>query len=79
MTNPLARWLPYADKETPKPEEGTWVLVSPSGLWWKADSPMRCVQAEMNARVPPSVALGRIARSLQEMPDEEPGGPDVQD
>jgi hypothetical protein len=66
MTNPLAKYLPFADEETPKPEQGTWVLVAPSGKFFKADSPIHCLHIEIESRVPPHVALGRIARSIDE-------------
>lgn len=62
----LDKYLPYADKPTPKPEQGTWVLISPSGKRYEAESPIRCIQAESHERIPPHIALGRIARSLKE-------------
>ena len=58
--------LVLADQPTPKPAEGAWTLTAPDGSTWTADSPMRCVSAEMNDRVPPLVALARILRSLIE-------------
>jgi hypothetical protein len=70
MTNPLSKYLPFADEKTPKPEEGTWVLVSPSGKFWSGPTPLQCVKDEMNSRVPAHVALGRIAKVIEE--EDEP-------
>jgi len=62
----LDKYLPYADQPTPKPEKGTWVLISPSGKRYEADEPVNCLRAEIEDRVPPHVALGRIARAMKE-------------
>lgn len=43
-----------------QPEPGTWRLISPSGIEYEADSPMRCVRAWTNANVPATVQLQRI-------------------
>jgi len=64
----LDKYLPFADQPTPKPQEGTWLLIAPDGREFFGDSPIKCVHAEINTRVPPEVALGRIARSLKEQP-----------
>lgn len=66
MNIALDKYLPFADQPTPKPEAGQWTLTAPSGRVFVADSPIRCVQAESNSRIPAHVALGRIARSLNE-------------
>lgn len=65
----LDKYLHLADKPTPKPEPGTWVLISPSGKRYEGDRPTDCCIAEVNARIPPEVFLGRIARAIKE--DEE--------
>jgi len=52
--------------ETPKPTEGTWTLMSPEGRHYKAESPLHCVRAEMNCRVPPSVQLARVLAAVDE-------------
>ena len=44
--------------------EGPWTLTGPDGKTWTADSPMKCVRAEMSDRIPPLVALARIKQSL---------------
>jgi hypothetical protein len=59
-----------ARSETPKPMAGTWVLTAPDGEMWIGDSPMKCIQAEMHARVPPQVALARIRVSLLDEAEE---------
>jgi hypothetical protein len=70
-TNPLAKYLIFADEKTPESEVGQWVLVAPSGKFFIGTSPIKCVHAEMETRVPPHVALGRIARSIEDT-DQEP-------
>lgn len=57
--------------DTPKPQAGTWTLVAPDGRQWKAESPLKCVSKEMLERVPPQVALERIADAIQEVRDDE--------
>ena len=64
----LDKYLPFADKPTPKPQEGQWKLVAPDGTVFYGTSPISCLQAESNSRIPPEVALGRIARSLKDQP-----------
>ena len=50
--------------ETPKPMEGTWTLTAPNGRAWQADSPLRCMSAEMATRVPATVALARVLAAI---------------
>ena len=50
----------------PKPQEGTWVLVAPDGRDWTGPSPLKCVQAEMNDRIPPVEQLQRITAAVNE-------------
>lgn len=45
-------------------QQGIWTLVAPNGDWWTAESPLECVTAEMNSRVPAIVQLARIRHSL---------------
>jgi len=59
-----AEVVKLAAKPTPKPMAGEWTLTAPDGRTWKAQSPIHCVQAESNSRVPPDVALARIRASL---------------
>jgi hypothetical protein len=77
MSTDLDKYLPYADHPTPRPQEGTWTLQAPDGRTFTGDSPIRCIHAEITERVPPQVALGRIARSMNEEPDEAPDEPVV--
>lgn len=46
--------------ETPKPMQGTWTLTAPDGRKFMAASPLHCVRAEMDERVPPSEQLARV-------------------
>src|SRR5688572_11673195 len=62
----LDKYLPFADQPTPKAQEGTWTLVAPDGRKFTGPSPIQCVRAESKTRIPPHVALGRIARGMQE-------------
>jgi hypothetical protein len=62
----LDKYRKFADEPTPKPQEGTWTLTAPDGRTWQAESPIRCAQAEQRERVPAHVALGRIAREMQQ-------------
>ena len=52
--------------ETPKPQAGTWTLTAPDGRTWQADSPLRCVSAEMLERVPASVQMARIWAAVKD-------------
>ena len=53
-----------ADQPTPQPMTGEWTLTAPDGRTFAADSPIRCMHAEMNERIPPLLALARIKRAL---------------
>lgn len=53
-----------ADRPTPEPMAGEWVLMAPNGQRWFADSPRACLLAEQKSRIPPLVALARIRRAL---------------
>ncbi len=46
--------------DTPKPMEGTWVLVAPNGREYTGHSPIMALRAEQAERVPASVAVARI-------------------
>ena len=48
------------------PQAGTWTLTAPDGRTWQADSPLRCVSAEMLERVPASVAVARIWAAVKD-------------
>lgn len=52
--------------ETPKSMLGTWTLVRPDGKQFEAESPIHCVRAEMDERVPPSVQLARVLAAAEE-------------
>ena len=45
---------------------GTWLLTSPDGKTWIGATPLKCVAAERNERVPPEVALARIKLASME-------------
>lgn len=66
MSTSLDKYLPFADQPTPKPMEGRWTMIAPDGQFFTGTSPFECVRMEVDSRVPPEVALGRIARSMQE-------------
>lgn len=51
-------------------EAGTWTLTSPSGKTWQAATPLRCLQAEGNERIPAAVQLRRIKEALGLTEDE---------
>ena len=46
--------------DTPKPMEGTWVLVAPNGREYTGPSPIQALRAEQAERVPAHVAVQRI-------------------
>lgn len=52
--------------ETPKPMQGTWTLTAPDGRKFMAASPLHCVRAEMDERVPPSEQLARVLAAANE-------------
>jgi hypothetical protein len=65
--------MSLADTPTPKAQAGTWTLTAPDGRTWQADSPLKCVSAELRERVPADIALARIEREIrtaQETPAE---------
>lgn len=62
----LDKYLPFADQPTPKAQEGEWTLIAPDGRRFTGPSPIHCAGAESKTRFPPHVALGRIARGMQE-------------
>lgn len=51
---------------TPDPAQGTWILVAPDGRKWEADHPLKCLRAEIDARVPAQVQLARILAAVDE-------------
>jgi len=61
-----------ADTPTPRPREGRWMLVSPMPEChaFTGASPMACLQAEMDSRIPARVQLARMRVAL----DEDDGG-----
>ncbi|MEQ1692685.1 MAG: hypothetical protein ABMA00_15450 [Gemmatimonas sp.] len=70
--------LALANTETPQPLPGTWELMAPDGRIWTGASPIKCLHAEINARVPPQLALARIRRGLMEEAAEDARGDDPQ-
>lgn len=65
------KYVKYVDIPTPKPMAGVWTLTAPDGNVYSAESPIRCISAESSARIPPHIALGRIARSIKDdFPDD---------
>jgi len=46
-------------------EQGTWTLISPSCKIWEASSPLRCLAAEANERIPADVQLQRIKEAIE--------------
>lgn len=44
----------------PKAETGIWVLMSPSGIIYTGENPLKCVQKEMQSRIPAEVMLKRL-------------------
>lgn len=46
--------------DTPKPMQGTWVLVAPNGREYTGESPILALRAEQAERVPAQVAVQRI-------------------
>lgn len=66
-----AQVLEIAARPTPKPVEGLWYLLAPDGRVFNGNSPMECITAEINDRIPPLIALARIRRALI-----EPDAPD---
>ena len=51
-------------------EQGTWTLISPSCKIWEASSPLRCLAAEANERIPANVQLQRIKEAMEPTEDE---------
>ena len=43
-----------------KPQQGEWKLIAPDGTVFVGDSPLRCVKAEIDYRVPAHVQLQRL-------------------
>jgi hypothetical protein len=52
-----------------KPQKGEWKLTAPDGTVFVGESPIRCVKAEIDYRVPTHVQLQRLFDALDE--DEE--------
>lgn len=50
----------------PRPQAGTWTLTAPDGRQWQADRPLLCCAQEQRERIPPEVALARIAAAAAE-------------
>jgi hypothetical protein len=48
------------------PQKGTWTLTAPDGRKWEGETPLSVVGQEQRERIPPSLALERIYRALQE-------------
>jgi len=49
-----------------KPQKGEWKLIAPDGTVFIGVSPLRCVKAEIDYRVPQHVQLQRLYDSLDE-------------
>lgn len=49
-----------------KAADGTWTLRSPTGDTWLEQSPIACLRAEMNSRIPAKVQLQRIYAAIDE-------------
>ncbi len=62
-----AQILEIAAQPTPQ-MSGTWMLTRPDCMSCAGTSPVECVKAEADDRIPPLVALARIRRSLIEEP-----------
>lgn len=54
----------------PGPQEGIWTLTAPDGRQWQGPTPLRCAMQESRERVPPEVALARIAAEMEPTEDE---------
>lgn len=65
--------LELAERQTPT-MKGKWTLTAPDGVTWDGETPMDCVIAKVNARVPPIVALARIRRAMMEDDERERNG-----
>lgn len=50
--------------DTPKPQNGTWILTAPDGTQFKAESPLKCCRKEQETRVPAQVALDRLFAAM---------------
>lgn len=48
------------------PQKGTWTLIAPDGRKWEGETPLSVVGQEQRGRIPPSLALERIMRALQD-------------
>lgn len=55
-----------------KKQQGEWRLIAPDGTEFAGDSPLACVKAELDYRVPQHVQLERILDYINE-PDEDDG------
>lgn len=59
-------------------EGNRWTLTSPDGRMFFGDSPLRCVKAEMDTRIPASEQLANVYDALREPPASEPVQPGAQ-
>lgn len=50
--------------ETKKAEKGTWTLISPSGVEFKAEAPLECCRKESESRVTAEQAANNILKFL---------------
>lgn len=47
-------------------QKGTWILIAPDGRKWEGDTPLEVVGKEQRERIPPSLAMERILRALND-------------
>lgn len=74
-----AEVMSMAKSQTPTPAVGLWALVAPDGKTWMADNPLACLRKEIEARVPPNVALARIQLAVADVASGEDGDGSVRD
>jgi len=51
--------------ETPKAQKGVWTLISPDGIEFKSDSPIKCCRKEQETRVPKNTSMDRLLNVLK--------------
>jgi hypothetical protein len=52
--------------EIPKPQTGTWILTTPNGMEFKAESPIKCCRKEQKTRIPKEVSAARLKALLDQ-------------
>ena len=53
-----------------KPQQGEWKLIAPDGTVFVGDSPLRCVKAEIDYRVPAHVQLQRLLDGIDALDED---------